>query len=140
MAGPKGQGGSLLELLTHAPFLESSVSLSHYCLAESSPQQCSYLVLVDLEFVLARSTFVCCSVAQVHLQVTLGHIGELLIQTLFPGSSEILYFVQILNSRRNFLHRVGSSDSLIRCEEFLRFFQVRLFTLPTSRHHQDPFN
>ena len=28
MAGAKGQGGSLLELLTHAPFLESSVSLS----------------------------------------------------------------------------------------------------------------
>ena len=101
---------------------------------------CSYLVLVDLEFVLARSTFVCCSVAQVHLQVTLGHIEKLLIQTLFSGSSEILYFVQILNSRRNFLHRVGSSD--IRQTNPLR----RIFKIfsgspihPPSRHHQDPF-
>ena len=48
------------------------------------------IVLVDLEFVLARSTFVCCFIAQVHLQVTLEHIGKLLIQTLFPGSSKNL--------------------------------------------------
>jgi len=47
---------------------------------------CSYLVLVDFESVLSRSTLVECFVVQDHLQVTLGHIGKLLIQTHFPGS------------------------------------------------------
>ena len=51
---------------------------------------CSYLVLVDLEFVLARSTFVDVYVVGDHLQVTLGYIGELLIHTLFLCSSKNL--------------------------------------------------
>jgi len=51
---------------------------------------CSYVVLVDFELVLSRSTFVGCSVVGDHLQVTLGPIGELLIQTLFPSSSKNL--------------------------------------------------
>ena len=49
---------------------------------------CSYLVLVDFELVLSRSTFVYCSVVRDHLQVTLGPIGKFFIQTLFFGSSE----------------------------------------------------
>ena len=51
---------------------------------------CSYLVLVDFELLLAQSIFVGYSVVGDHLQVTLGPIGELLIQTLFPSSSENL--------------------------------------------------
>ena len=54
---------------------------------------CSYFVLVDFELLLARSIFVGYSVVGDHLQVTLGPIDELLIQTLFSGSSENLYLV-----------------------------------------------
>ena len=49
-----------------------------------------HLILVDFELVLSQSTFVGCSIVTDHLQVTLGPISELLIQTLFSGSSENL--------------------------------------------------
>ena len=58
-----------------------------------------------------------------NLQVALGPVGKLLIQTLFPGSSEILYFVQILNSHRNFLHKVGSSD-IRQTNSLRRIFKI----------------
>ena len=48
---------------------------------------CSYLVLVDFESVLSRSTLVLRFVVLVHLQGTLGHLGDLLILIHFPGSS-----------------------------------------------------
>ena len=40
---------------------------------------CSYLVLVDFEIVLSRSTLVLRFVVLVHLQGTLGHLDDLLI-------------------------------------------------------------
>ena len=40
---------------------------------------CSYLVLVDFESVLSRSTLVLHFVVLVHLQGTLGHLDDLLI-------------------------------------------------------------
>ena len=55
-------------------------------LRETNRMSLVLIVLVDFEHVLSRSTFVECSFVLDHLQVTLGTTGELLIQTLFPGS------------------------------------------------------
>ena len=89
---------------------------------------CIYLVVVDIELVLSRPMFSCCFSVQDHLQVPLEFSAELLIQTCSANSSSILNFVKFLllskvSVHRNFLHTVGSSDLLNRCEEFFRYFR-----------------
>jgi hypothetical protein len=52
-----------------------------------------YLVLVDLGFILSRSTFSCCCACKDHLQECLSIIAKLLIQ---PGSSVSSLFLNFV--------------------------------------------
>jgi hypothetical protein len=54
---------------------------------------CIYLVLIDLEFVLCRSTYSSCCARKYHLQKSPGIIVQLLIQPGCAVSSLILNFV-----------------------------------------------
>jgi hypothetical protein len=54
---------------------------------------CIYLVLVDLEFVLCRSTYSSCCACKVHLQKSSSIIAQLLIQPGSAVSSIFLNFV-----------------------------------------------
>jgi len=70
-----------------------------------------------------------------HLPGTLGHIGELLMQTGSSDSSQILNLVSVPLLCWKFLHSVGSSDRYNLCEEFFKFCR---FAYSPPRHHQDP--
>jgi hypothetical protein len=54
---------------------------------------CIYLVLIDLEFVLYRSTYSSCCACKDHLQKSSSIIVQLLIQSGFAVSNLILNFV-----------------------------------------------
>jgi hypothetical protein len=54
---------------------------------------CIYLVFIDLEFVLCRSTYLSCCACKVHLQKSPSIIVQLLIQPVSIVSSLILNFV-----------------------------------------------
>jgi hypothetical protein len=92
---------------------------------------CIYLVLVDLEFILYRSTYSSCCTCKDHLQKSSSIIAQLLTQPGSTVSSLILNFVAVsslilnfvleisfsrkfrkmskVSTHRNFLHRVESS-------------------------------
>jgi hypothetical protein len=70
---------------------------------------CFYLVLVDLEFVLCRSTYSSCCACKVHLQKSPSITTQPLIQPGFVISSLLLNFAKRTSCRRKFRFSVRSS-------------------------------
>jgi hypothetical protein len=71
---------------------------------------CIYLVRVDLEFVLYRSTYSSYCACKDHLQKSPSIIAQLLSQAGSSVSSLILNFVQEFSICRKFWSNIGSTD------------------------------
>jgi hypothetical protein len=87
---------------------------------------CIYLVLVNLKFILCRSTYLSCCACKDHLWKSPSIIAHLLIQPSSAVSSLILNFVQELSFCQKFRFSVGSSDPSELLTQCRKFRQIEL--------------